>query len=301
MLLKLIEHLRKDNIHKFPQKGVVVFNEDPKRLGRVKCYIENRWEESYEKLPWVYPLVPSFLGGSAGLGELRIPEINTELVIEFPFDDEYSPFYTGYWLNANTKCSLFDEDYPETWGWIDSTPQWFRVNKKEMYTEYYNSLESFIRFDKEGNLFINVPKSVVFQIGENFLLQCEKSHVVKAGGGSLLNTDKGISVQTNGNHCIECSGNITSKSSGVTELQAMDSVGISSTGIVAIEGSGVDFNSGIVLNAVSNDAGSLNDLINELEQKMEAISSKLSDLKTIADTLKENDAKAREAIGAKNV
>lgn len=297
MLIKLIEHLRKENIFLFPQKGVVVDNEDPKQLGRIKCTIANRWEESDpNKLPWVYPLVPTWFGGRADMGSLNVPEVDTEITIEFPFEDEYSPFYTGYWLNANTKCPLFEEDYPETWGWIDSTPQWVRLNKKQPYSEYYNSLQDLVYFDKDGNLFINVPKSIVLQIGENYHLQVGKNSAIKVGGGSILNASAGISVQTGGNHCIESGGNVSSKSGGVTEFKSGSSAAINASGILALEGATIDFNSGIMLGAVDGDAGSLDSLIDDLSSKVEELNSRLSDLKSLADSIKAAGDAAKTAI-----
>jgi hypothetical protein len=299
MLLKLLEHLRKENIHLYHQKGVVVENEDPKKLGRVKCTIKNRWEEGdTKKLPWVFPLSPFFLGGCTGLGITSVPEITTELIIIFPFEDEYSPFYVGYWQNENTKNILIEEDYPESWGISDSTPQWFRVNKKKPYAEYYNSLENLIHFDENGNVLLNIPKSLIVKIGETLNLKIEKSLAIKAGGGSILNSGAGVSIQTDGNHCVEAGGNITSMSGGITELKSSSDAGINAAGLATVEGSGVDINGGVIIGAVDGDVGSLDDLLGELDSKISDLDSKLSELKTLADNLKSSGESAKTAIGS---
>jgi hypothetical protein len=298
MLLRLIEHLRKENIHLYPQKGVVVENEDPKKLGRVKCTIKNRWEDSdTKKLPWVFPLSPFFLGGLTNLGFMSVPEMKTELIVIFPFEDEYSPFYVGYWQNENTKGLLLEEDYPESWGIVDSTPQWFRVNKKKPYAEYYNSLENLVHFDEKGNVLLNVPKSLTVKVGENLNLKIEKNLAVKSGGGSILNASAGISSQTEGNHCVEAGGNVTSMSGGITEFKSGSDAGLNATGLATIEGAGVDINGGVILGAVDGDVGSLDDLLGELDSKISELDSKLSNLKALSDSLKSAGETAKTAIG----
>lgn len=297
MLLKLIEHLKRDNIHLFPQKGVVVDNDDPKKLGRIKCTIKNRWEESdTSKLPWVFPILHYFLGGRPDLSFMSVPEIDTELIIIFPFEDEYSPFYVGYWLNENTKSPVFEEDYPESWGIVDSTPQWVRINKSKPYTEYYNSVEDLVRFDEEGNVWINVPKSLHIQVGENFNLKVGQNSSTKVSGGNILNAEAGISIQTGGNHCIEAAGNVTSESGRVTELKSGSDAGINAAGIAVIEGSMVDINSGIVLGIVDSDVGTLDSLLAELDSKMSDMDAKLSELKSLAEDLKAKRDSAKSAI-----
>lgn len=297
MLLKVIQYLKKDNIYLYPQKGVVVDNSDPKKLGRIKCTIKNRWEETNtSKLPWVYPLRSFFLGGSPDTSMFSVPEVDTELQIVFPFEDEYTPFYVGLWPNVNTSSPAFEEDYPETYGFVDSTPQWFRINKKGLFAEYFNSLDNLIHIDKEGNLWINLPKSLIINIGENLNIKMGKNLAIKVGGGSILNASAGISVQTGGNHCIEAGGNVTSKAGGIAEIKSSSSTGINSSGVVAIEGSGIDFNSGVVLGAVDGDVGSLNDLISDLEAKMADLTNKLNTLKDLAATVKSSSETSRAKI-----
>lgn len=94
-----------------PHKGKVVDNEDPEKLGRVKVEITGLLEGAPDDLPWC---IPSTLDAQ----KMDVPKVGDELIIEFPYNDIYAPFYGGGWHNANTKASEFDEDYPNTFGFI---------------------------------------------------------------------------------------------------------------------------------------------------------------------------------------
>ena len=286
MLIKLIEHLRKEDIYLYPQKGIVVDNDDPKKLGRLKCTIKNRWEDSdSSKLPWVYPLRSFFLGGSPNTQVMSVPEIDTELQIVFPFADEYSPFYTGTWVNENTKSSLFEEDYPETWGLVDSTPQWFRVNKKQLVSEYFNSLGDLIYFDGDGNLLINVPQSLVINTGKGFQVKC----------GDFTVSADALSLDANG-ITLKSGTNISAEAGASIDMKATASFGLFSSGVLALEGTPMEQNSGVVLGIVDADMGTHSSRVSELESKVSELQGKVEELKALCDKLKEERTSAESKI-----
>jgi hypothetical protein len=111
MLIKLSEYMKPVRALSRPHKGVVVDNEDPEKLGRVKVEIKGLIEGAPDDLPWC---IPSTLDAKT----MDVPKVGDELIIEFPYNDIYAPFYGGGWHNANTKADGFDEDYPNTFGFI---------------------------------------------------------------------------------------------------------------------------------------------------------------------------------------
>jgi len=113
MMIKLIEFLKKDDVFRYPYRGEVVDNVDPKKLGRVKCEITNFLEGSSTSLPWIYPRFRSN-------NNFIVPEIGEYVEIRFPYKDIYSGFYYGGWQDAGNHLTDFDELYPEVYGWKDS-------------------------------------------------------------------------------------------------------------------------------------------------------------------------------------
>lgn len=157
MLIKLTEWLQKANNLKVPHKGTVLDNIDSKKLGRVKVQIEELLEGSSSELPWVYPNNPFGLGGKSDSSGFSVPEIGSELTIIFPYDDIYFPFYTGYWQSELNHQSVFDEDYPETYGFRDSSGNILQVNKTQKYMQITHSSGTVLKVDIVGNITITNP------------------------------------------------------------------------------------------------------------------------------------------------
>ena len=153
--------------------GIVVDNEDPMKLGRIKCQVNARWEEApIERLPWIFPMNPYGLGGSKMTSYFGVPELMTEVWVMFPFDDEYYPFYIGYPQSEKThQDDWADEDYPETFGFCDSQVHWWRVNKKERYTEWFHISGMTLRHYDEGEIHWHIPKNLHITVGEDMLVK----------------------------------------------------------------------------------------------------------------------------------
>lgn len=166
MLLKLSNFIEPNNhLAKRKFKGVVVDNDDPLKLGRVCCTIAGLVEETtVSKLPWIAP-DPLFggAGGSGGEGGFFVPILASELVIEFPFDDIYSPFFTGFWQSSATHQGIFDEDYPNIYGFTDEQTTRWSVNRAKKEAEFHHTSGSVVKFDSDGTITITSKKSINFE------------------------------------------------------------------------------------------------------------------------------------------
>lgn len=59
------------------------------------------------------------------------------------------------------------EDYPDTYGFIDTVKNWYKVNKKKKYSEYVHASGSVLKMDKAGNTTIEIKgKLKLIQRGE---------------------------------------------------------------------------------------------------------------------------------------
>jgi len=189
MLVNFVEQMsRVDNLS-YPHKGIVVFNQDPKKLGRIKCEVFGLFEGPHEDLPWCFPHNSYGLGGG-GSSEpynswFSVPEVGTELEIRFPYKDIYHPMYYGFWQSESTHQVGFDSDYPESYGFRDSTGNYFKVNKETGYVKVkHGPSGSYFDIDSEGNLTIFTKGNVRWHIGGNLVISSE--------GFGKLNTVKNL-------------------------------------------------------------------------------------------------------------
>lgn len=161
MLLDAPEFMRKSNNLRKEWKGIVVFNADPLKLGRVKCSILGLFESGDEaSLPFIACKNPAGLGGAADSSSFAVPEVGSELTIEFPFEDVYAPFYTGYWQHGLSHQVEFNEDYPNSYGHRDSTGNVMLVNKAKKTAVYTHASGSSIGFSGEGDIVLRSARSI---------------------------------------------------------------------------------------------------------------------------------------------
>lgn len=164
MFIKVIEFLNKSKPLTNPYKGVVVDNEDPRFLGRVKCTIASLFEDGVDSdlLPWIAPINQAGLGGRGDSSSFYVPELGSELIIEFPYECIYTGFYTGFWQSNTTHQGLFNEDYPNSYGFVDKQNTFFKINKTKRYLEIGHTSGSYIKFDNNGDIEISSKRNIKF-------------------------------------------------------------------------------------------------------------------------------------------
>jgi hypothetical protein len=112
MLISVSEVSESSSILDRPYLGVVVDNNDPLKLGRVRCTIEGLISDGVNA-PWILRSSSSFLGGNTTTGQFAVPEVGSQLKVEFPYADIYAPEYTGYWNGSNSIPSESAVGYPD--------------------------------------------------------------------------------------------------------------------------------------------------------------------------------------------
>jgi hypothetical protein len=333
MFIKMLEHLRKENNLVGDFRGIVVKNDDPDKLGRIKVKVPRIFESSdVEKLPWCYPQANSDLGGRPDLSGFTVPEVNSLVTICFPnTDNVYFPVYKGYFRNSSTQQNdLFDENYPESYGFVDSTVSFYRINKTEQYTEWYHVSNSVIRMDKDGNFTIKHPKSVTHDVGEDFNLKVGKNCNIEVTENFNLqcknyssNAMENENVAVGKEYSLGAGANIGFTAVADISGMAANVFLISAGGIAEIAGAGhfiKCINQGILATGniahmgvliahnqapptpvppvppVPPNMSNLTSGIADLESKITDLTSKLNDLKSIADCLKSKGSEIKSKL-----
>jgi uncharacterized protein involved in type VI secretion and phage assembly len=129
--MNFVSLLNKNTDMKRPQQGIVVDNNDPEKLGRVKMTVPGIIEGDLENIPWTYPNNQHAFGGTPSSAHVTIPQIGSNLNVEFKHGDIYAPIYTGHNISQNNMdMSKFKDGYPKAYGWQDPSGNSFVQDRK---------------------------------------------------------------------------------------------------------------------------------------------------------------------------
>jgi hypothetical protein len=163
MLLKMVDFLKKQDVYSVPMKGIVVANDDPKKLGRVKCTIQGMLENTDpEMLPWIMPMNATGFGGKPDGSGMTVPDLKSELIVEFPYKSAYFAFYTGYWQSGTTHQGLFTEDYPNSYGFRDTQSSYAKINRAKGYAQFRHFGGVQMDAERDGSASMQAPKLMKF-------------------------------------------------------------------------------------------------------------------------------------------
>ncbi len=188
MHFSLMEHLKKKDDLKKQQLGIVVSNDDPQKIGRVKVRIKNVLEGSIENLPWCYPQMSTNVFGGKFL---KVPKLEEKLIIEFEDHQPYFLFYTGYWQDKKNTLShsdiqgyspLFKSNYPNVEGWNDEINNYEVHNLVDKFIEHGFFSGYKRRIDKDGKLTDKALKEYIIEVLNKY--QVDSSNILLGTGST---------------------------------------------------------------------------------------------------------------------
>jgi hypothetical protein len=269
------DNLPQDASQLKPLKGIVVGVKDPLKLCRVQCKIEGLHEPADVKSAYWFKPKSRGVSGRVDYGTFQVPELYSIVKISFPDNNLLNGEYEA---NAddttdNTQTRLFDEDYPKSEGTCDATGSWTRTNKEQQYEEHLHSSGYYTQVDKEGNLHVWVPKSVIVHIGENLFIKMDKNLGIQVGESTGITTAQATGIKTGTS--MELLANV-----GTWEAQG-----------------GLDLNTGVVFGTADAIKSSMEDPIKKVDDRnkdmkelqkqiLEAGKAAIESIKTMSEGLK---------------
>lgn len=175
-MIKLSDQMKTNDLLAVPYRGTVVATDvdavdsagQPKRLGRIKCRVPGLLESTtIADLPWIYAKQPVGLGGRSDSSSFHMPEINSEVIVEFPYRDIYAGFYTGYWQNENSHQGFLDENYPNSYGFRDTQNTFLKINKAQKFLEFQHASGARVFIDTDSTFELTSAKAFIFQSADN--------------------------------------------------------------------------------------------------------------------------------------
>lgn len=212
MLLKPLNQLDKGKQDPYAQSytGEVIDNNDPEKLKRIKVNI-SIWDTlTDDQKQWVVP--ESSSSASADTANHNIPEVGSIVKVFFNNNDPNDPVYTGAGVTEGTRSSLYDEDYPNTYGEKDSIGNFTMTNKETGVTVYHHNSGTEIQMDPDGSYMISNKTGTYVACDEagNFRIHGAKVSVIADDELSLSSRKITLSAKNNLNlvsNNIELIGN----------------------------------------------------------------------------------------------
>jgi len=131
-LIKQADWLRPRHPLRRQLEGIVVANDDPRMMSRVKVSIPGLLDTDHieiDDLPWCYPQFPAEFGNIRSGSPMTTPVIGSTLLIEFPTENIYYPVYRWRAINRKTRPTDFQSEYPHRHGRADPEGNKQIINK----------------------------------------------------------------------------------------------------------------------------------------------------------------------------
>ena len=200
-LAELVQKIERQYYGKY--RGIVVENNDPKKLGRLKVSVPSVFG-SEVVTGWAAPCSP--YGGDVNQGMLFIPEVGAGVWVEFEEGDLEFPIWVGtYWSQPESveTPTAFEADGSDT-GEVGEPV----VSRKIIKTRKGHAIQFN---DKDGEESLVIVQRVD---------DSTHNHITLDANGITILSGAGLSITTNGDLTIDTSGNNFKVSAGDIELSA---------------------------------------------------------------------------------
>lgn len=173
--------------------GTVVDNNDPLKLGRIKCTIVGIMEGKASELPWIF--TRSKITALAMGGALQIPSEGEVVQVTFPTGDIYYGVYEGRGMTETARPNKFDTVYPDVWGIQDRKGNYIAATDTgSLILKHYTG--SRIEFTADGDVLIKAARILYEKAGTDRIAEMGGNDRSKVGGQWEVKTESYIRIDT---------------------------------------------------------------------------------------------------------
>lgn len=197
--------------------AVVVDNNDPERLQRVRVTIPNLLEAAaVDLLPWVQRRTGSFAEGTGDdYGDLCIPRIGARVWVSFQDGDVSFGTYTADTITNKLKLPPeLLENYPNRRGWVSGTGDLFYHDLTTKTAKFVHHSGTTLLIQDDGSVVQVFAKDLTQIIKGNYVQQVEGNHSLIVKGSSTFVTEGAFNETRKGGSRLNVSGSNTVSVSG---------------------------------------------------------------------------------------
>lgn len=175
--------------------GLVVSNEDPDGLDRVKALVPNLYDE-LETAPWIGPSTKySPFGNGPGYGTFGSPVKGSIIVVELQGGNPQFPVYSGSLLHAQVKdANLLKLFHNLAWGFVDPSGNMLVVDMKTQRLTFKHSTNVIFTIEG-GNVRVQMPGNLNAEVGGNLQATVGGTTRIESGGDCSI---QGATIHLNG-------------------------------------------------------------------------------------------------------
>ncbi len=152
----------------------------------------------------------------------EIKEVTDALQEGFVVQDAKTPLIQAEPKSTNAQGAVdqpplnysLDKNNEDSYGFIDSVKNWFKIDKKTRRVESVLANGALIRIDRDGNATIHTPGTVKEIIGGNYIVDVGGTYQVIAA--NKIEQIKGSVKETYGSHDTTISGQRNEKASRIS-------------------------------------------------------------------------------------
>lgn len=191
VLTKVIQQVQGKYYGKY--RGTVVENKDPQHIGRLKLKVPSILGEA--ETDWALPCMP--LGGAVDQGLFGVPEIDSQVWVEFEEGAFSKPIWTGtFWQKKDDTPVELSDDEPTQKGikTISGHQLVFEDKQDEESIHLEHPKGAILDIDKNGTIKLTDANGSTLTLdAENELLSVEDST-----GNSVTMDDNGTTIKDSG-------------------------------------------------------------------------------------------------------
>lgn len=142
--------------------GIVVDNNDPQGLDRIKVRIPELYDPDKGEVPWCLPIKYSPFGQGSGWGVYGVPAIGSTVCIQIQQNNFEYPVYIGTLLRNPGEGF----GSPDVWGFKDPSGNSLHVNTKTQSWDFYQSSGISLHMEN-GNYSLKINGKCDINIGND--------------------------------------------------------------------------------------------------------------------------------------
>jgi uncharacterized protein involved in type VI secretion and phage assembly len=241
------------------QPAIVVDNNDPEKLGRIKVRL--MWQSNSSNTPWIRMSMPN-AGGNKGI--YFLPEIDEEVLVGFENGNPDLPYVIGSMHNGKDKSEWHDDDnYKKAIHTMSGNVILFNDEAGKEAISIYNKdkkTEITLTLKGDGNILIHADKEIKFD-SEKILFECKelkinaqdkiesttKEHKINCNQNLKVEAGQNIECQAGSNYRIEAGSNVENTAGSEYKITAGVKIEAQSGGTAKIaSGAKLDIQAGAV-------------------------------------------------------